>query len=177
MFNQFKSRYPKGRFIIEIISHSRDGYLVRVTLIVNEKQISARGQASTQELAQKLAGKKALLILELESNYINQLPEESDSQRFDPSLNLPHLKAEIESLERSLRKAEMPSVNEEKSEFETMDIAEIIKGIEREIQRLRWTNDDERNYLKKTYSKRSRHILTDGELFQFWHFLKSLPSP
>ncbi len=46
-----------------------------------------------------------------------------------------------------------------------------------EMQRLRWTLEQGRNYLQQTYGKRSRQQLTSSELSQFLNYLKSLPTP
>lgn len=46
-----------------------------------------------------------------------------------------------------------------------------------EMQRLRWTLEQGRNYLQQTYGKRSRQQLISSELSQFLNYLKSLPTP
>jgi hypothetical protein len=46
-----------------------------------------------------------------------------------------------------------------------------------ELQRLGWTSNEGRDFLKRQYGKPSRLRLTDEELLEFLHHLKSLPTP
>ncbi len=46
-----------------------------------------------------------------------------------------------------------------------------------ELERLGWTNDEGRDFLKRNYGKPSRLRLTDEELLEFLQHLKSLPTP
>jgi len=58
-----------------------------------------------------------------------------------------------------------------------MDFSEIIARTNVELKRLGWTNQQGRDYLIKTYGKRSRQLLTDEQLLDFLHYLESEPSP
>ncbi len=53
---------------------------------------------------------------------------------------------------------------------------EIKASIDREMARLGWTPSFGRDYLKAHYGKRSRMLLSNEELLEFWNQLKSLPS-
>ena len=46
-----------------------------------------------------------------------------------------------------------------------------------EMMRVNWTKEIGRDYLLKTYGKRSRLHLTDAELVEFWDYLMDLPTP
>lgn len=46
-----------------------------------------------------------------------------------------------------------------------------------EIKRLDWTIDQAREYLQRTYNKRSRQQLTTAEITQFLNYLRFLPTP
>jgi hypothetical protein len=50
-----------------------------------------------------------------------------------------------------------------------------IAKIDVEMQRLRWTIEEGRNYLFQTYGNKSRHVLSREELIDFWHYLQSQP--
>ncbi|NJO41904.1 MAG: hypothetical protein HC769_04650 [Cyanobacteria bacterium CRU_2_1] len=52
-----------------------------------------------------------------------------------------------------------------------------IARITVEMKRLSWTTEQGRNYLKRTYGKRSRQELSDDELIDFLRYLESQPSP
>ncbi|NJL82435.1 MAG: hypothetical protein HC890_04765 [Chloroflexaceae bacterium] len=45
------------------------------------------------------------------------------------------------------------------------------------MKRLQWTSEDGRRYLLQTYGKRSRQLLSDEELLEFWQYLKGQPNP
>jgi hypothetical protein len=45
------------------------------------------------------------------------------------------------------------------------------------MERLGWDRNMGRDYLQKTFKKRSRQQLADSELLQFLTHLKSLPTP
>jgi hypothetical protein len=60
---------------------------------------------------------------------------------------------------------------------EPLDFSEIIAKSNVELKRLRWTNEQGRNYLLQTYGKRSRQLLSDEELLEFLNYLSSLPTP
>jgi hypothetical protein len=54
---------------------------------------------------------------------------------------------------------------------------QLIDRTNEEMLRLRWTNVEGRDYLKATYKKRSRQLLTDAELLNFLRYLESQPTP
>lgn len=58
-----------------------------------------------------------------------------------------------------------------------MDHSDDIAKISGEMQRLGWNTDQGREYLVKTYGKRSRHLLTQEELKDFLKYLESQPTP
>jgi len=67
--------------------------------------------------------------------------------------------------------------NETPSTASPVDFSDIIARTNVELKRLGWTNQQGRDYLVQTYGKRSRQLLTDGELLDFLHHLESEPSP
>lgn len=46
-----------------------------------------------------------------------------------------------------------------------------------EMKRLGWSTEQGREYLKRTYGKRSRQELNDAELLDFLRYLETQPSP
>ena len=61
--------------------------------------------------------------------------------------------------------------------LETTDFSSDIAKTDIELKRLRWTQEEGRAHLQKTYGKRSRQHLTDNELLDFLHYLESLSTP
>lgn len=58
-----------------------------------------------------------------------------------------------------------------------VDLSDIIAQTGIELQRLGWTEEQGRDYLKAAYGKLSRHQLTDEELLEFLLYLEGLPNP
>ncbi|MEA5450076.1 hypothetical protein VB780_15960 [Leptolyngbya sp. CCNP1308] len=61
-----------------------------------------------------------------------------------------------------------------------IDLSDIIAQTDVELQRLGWGVTQGREFLEKTYGKRSRHDLTDDELLEFLLFLETqspVPQP
>jgi hypothetical protein len=64
----------------------------------------------------------------------------------------------------------------ETTETIEIDFNEIKNKTDVEIKRLGWTKEQGRDFLLKTYGKRSRLHLTDEELLDFLHYLESQPT-
>lgn len=60
---------------------------------------------------------------------------------------------------------------------EPIDLSDAIARTSVELKRLGWSNKEGREYLERTYGKRSRQQLTDEEMLEFLHYLESQPSP
>ncbi|MEW6492808.1 MAG: hypothetical protein AB1589_09910 [Cyanobacteriota bacterium] len=58
-----------------------------------------------------------------------------------------------------------------------IDFSDIIARTNVELKRLGWTTQQGKDYLLQTYGKRSRQLLTDGELLDFLHHLEVQPTP
>ena len=58
-----------------------------------------------------------------------------------------------------------------------VDFSEIIAKTNVELKRLSWTNEQGRDYLLRTYGKKSRQLLADEELLEFLEYLESQPTP
>jgi len=56
-----------------------------------------------------------------------------------------------------------------------VDLSDVIAQTDVELTRLGWTNDQGREYLEKTYGKRSRRQLNDEELMSFLLYLEEQP--
>jgi hypothetical protein len=58
-----------------------------------------------------------------------------------------------------------------------VDFSDIIARTNVELKRLGWTTQQGKDYLLQTYGKRSRQLLSDGELLDFLHHLEAQPTP
>ncbi len=59
----------------------------------------------------------------------------------------------------------------------SVDLSDIIAQTDVELQRLGWDVNQGREFLEKTYGKRSRHDLTDDELLEFLLYLETQSPP
>ncbi|ARV62570.1 hypothetical protein BZZ01_31590 [Nostocales cyanobacterium HT-58-2] len=69
------------------------------------------------------------------------------------------------------------TTGKKRKKSEPVDQSDDIARIGVEMQRLGWTTEQGRDYLIKTYGKRSRHLLSDEELRDFLKYLESQPTP
>ncbi len=69
------------------------------------------------------------------------------------------------------------TTTKKKKKSEPVDQSDEIARIGVEMQRLGWTTEQGRDYLIKTYGKRSRHLLDPEELRHFLKYLESQPTP
>ncbi len=60
---------------------------------------------------------------------------------------------------------------------EPVDLSDAISKIDVEMERLSWPKTQGRDYLVRTFEKKSRQQLTSDELLQFLSHLKSQPTP
>ncbi|MEM6436848.1 MAG: hypothetical protein AAF773_23800, partial [Cyanobacteria bacterium P01_D01_bin.115] len=58
-----------------------------------------------------------------------------------------------------------------------INLSDVIAQTDIELRRLGWSVETGRDYLEKTYDKRSRHELSEEELIQFLCHLESLSEP
>jgi hypothetical protein len=64
----------------------------------------------------------------------------------------------------------------ETGQIASVDLSDIIAQTDVELQRLGWDVHQGREFLEKTYGKRSRHDLTDDELLEFLLYLETQPA-
>ncbi|MEO1070126.1 MAG: hypothetical protein AAFW95_13575 [Cyanobacteria bacterium J06638_6] len=64
----------------------------------------------------------------------------------------------------------------ETGQIAPVDLSDIIAQTDVELQRLGWDVNQGREFLEKTYGKRSRHDLTDDELLEFLLYLETQPA-
>jgi hypothetical protein len=69
------------------------------------------------------------------------------------------------------------TITKKKKKSEPVDQSDDIAKIGVEMERLGWTTEQGRDYLIKTYGKRSRHLLNADELRDFLKYLESQPTP
>ncbi|WP_107666482.1 hypothetical protein [Cyanothece sp. BG0011] len=95
-----------------------------------------------------------------------------------PSTKTEEIETE-DSQEATVEPLEEPQIDENPPmvEEEELDFSEIIARSNAELKRLKWTTEQGREYLIKTYGKRSRQVLSDEELLEFLRYLESLPTP
>ncbi|TVQ42473.1 MAG: hypothetical protein EA365_15200 [Gloeocapsa sp. DLM2.Bin57] len=173
MINQFRRKYPQGSLISELVSTKHGKYVVKVTVESEGKILStALAGDYTVELAEDQARERALAILDLsivapESPLVN-FSSPPPSSAVIPSFPLedpPTIPPRVET-------PPTPSPVPESNDF----VSDTIAEINLQMERLAWTREQGKDYLLKTYGKKSRHLLSDQELVEFLNYLKSQPS-
>lgn len=74
-------------------------------------------------------------------------------------------------------KKSAPAAATQETPATPIDFSDIIAKTNLEIKRLQWTQEQGKEYLLATYGKRSRQLLTDGELLEFLEHLQQQPIP
>lgn len=64
-------------------------------------------------------------------------------------------------------------VNQPEEIATQLEFADKIAQIDMEMKRLGWTKDQGKDYLAKTYGRKSRQLLSDEELKEFLGYLQS----
>jgi hypothetical protein len=201
MINQFRLKYPQGSLISELVSTKHGKYIVKVSIILNETILSTGlAGAATVEIAEDLARERALAMIDLSESQpsphppviaspsssvmekVTEIPSITETETTPstkkeiPSLTkietTPSTKKEIPSLtETEIAKSYIPTPGED-GDF----VSEIIAEISIQMERLAWTKEQGKDYLLKTYGKKSRHLLSDQELLEFLNYLQNQPS-
>lgn len=106
----------------------------------------------------------------------------SSKQVENPLLNPPLLENPISNvtpfIPRSYHHQEetqLAGTKEGKKHQEPINLSDVIAKTDVEMQRLGWTQEQGRDYLKKTYSKQSRRFLSEVELLDFLRYLETQP--
>ncbi|MBF2028989.1 MAG: hypothetical protein IGS48_19885 [Oscillatoriales cyanobacterium C42_A2020_001] len=76
-------------------------------------------------------------------------------------------------------KPQKPSQSEKETPSptkETDDLSSLIAMTDVEMDRIGWTKQEGREYLKRTYGKSTRQRLDEAELMDFLNYLRALPS-
>nr|WP_313890568.1 hypothetical protein [Aetokthonos hydrillicola] len=69
------------------------------------------------------------------------------------------------------------STTKKSKKSEPVDHSDTIAKIDVEMQRLNWTTEQGRDYLKQAYGKRARSLLNPEELLHFLRYLETQPTP
>jgi hypothetical protein len=114
-------------------------------------------------------------LVELDSNYQDRDYETEPTYYEEPEYDPPETPKAPGPL--PVKPAITPPVAappSEPSSTSPIDLSDPIAQIDVEMERLGWSRDMGRDYLQKTFRKRSRQQLSDSELMQFLTHLKSL---
>ncbi|EDX86944.1 hypothetical protein S7335_4651 [Synechococcus sp. PCC 7335] len=229
LFQAFRTQYPQGSLIADLISIYDNQFVVRASVLIEGKPI-ATGLAMGQsvEAAEDGARQRALAVLGLSANgqRSNQLkpnPFETTQEKthkretakngviessaptpiptptsheqeglaleVEPEAASPLAELEEDLGPPILEVAEEPLASSQETSTQTVsaaavalenfntsslpvDLSDVIAQTDVELRRLGWTSAQGRDYLEKTYGKRSRQQLTDDELMSFLLYLE-----
>lgn len=170
MISQFRRKYPQGSLFSELLSIKYGKYIVKVTVESEGKILAtALAGAETVEEAEDRARERALGTMDW---------SESRSQP-PPELNLsPPAPATPEVAIADLPITNQPTNKQQSLPIEDSEdfIFDTMAEISLQMDRLGWTKEQGKDYLLKTYGKKSRHLLSDEELMEFLQYLQSQPN-
>lgn len=202
LITSLRQTYPKASLVSELLNIHDGLYLVRVSVTV-ETLCLAQGLAAqaTLEQAEDLATSRALEKLVLPGLNTPRPPspppsaaapliEELIGEPGDSMANSadPMVFTTLEPIalasppEADPLRRDRPAPEEDLHSLEAMgvapiDLSDIIAQTDVELQRLGWGTHQGREFLERTYGKRSRHDLSDEELLEFLLYLETQPSP
>lgn len=199
---QFRVQYPEGRLIADLISMHEGQYVVRAAILHQGETLATGLAANVDvQLAEDRARERAIAALGIVtegSSFSRIEPVEDEIEPYSESEGLleeEDLGPPIEAIEES--SPEEGSPEEDRIEESTVgniapakpsaaaialenfstsaspvDLSDVIAQTDVELARLGWTSVQGREYLEKTYGKRSRQQLTDEELMSFLLYLE-----
>lgn len=200
-FKEFRTRYPKGCLTADLVSMYDGQYVVRAA-VTNQGETLATGLAAHIDVqtAEDSARDRALAILGIAAESAPSQPDMTNGATPSPTaiasapaasdglseIAPPELEPEepeedlgppIDAIEESSAAPAQPSAAAIALEnFNTsalpVDLSDVIAQTDVELRRLGWTSAQGREYLEKTYGKRSRTQLTDEELMSFLLYLE-----
>jgi hypothetical protein len=198
LITSLRQTYPKASLVSELLNIHDGLYLVRVSVTV-DKLCLAQGLAAqaTLEKAEDLATNRALEKLVLPSLPPPREPSPTPSVAAAPveepedaptHSETPVVFTTLEPIplasppERATLQRDQPAPEQDLHSLEAMgvapiDLSDIIAQTDVELQRLGWGTHQGREFLERTYGKRSRHDLSDEELLEFLLYLETQPSP
>lgn len=194
---KFRVRYPEGCLTADLVSMYDGQYVVRAA-VINQGETLATGLAASVDIqiAEDRARDRALAVLGVVADSNSSQPASANGTTVSPAAaeatSAPTVSeeelSEIEPPEEDLGPPidaikESPVTSAQPSaaaialeNFNTsalpVDLSDVIAQTDVELRRLGWTSVQGREYLEKTYGKRSRTQLTDDELMSFLLYLE-----
>ena len=141
----------------------------------NKAIVKVSGWVNDQNLGSALA--EGLSVEDAEDKAISRLNKRLNTK----SINEPALKSINEDLIKTPLKLELPNSNKIQKtniEQEPSDWSDELTAIDAEIVRLKWSKDDEINFLEKTFGYNNRSKITNyNDLLKYLNLLKNLAKP
>jgi hypothetical protein len=191
VFSQFRSQYPQGSIITEMLPKVDGLHTFRATIKDSDIVLSTATAVDADfETAEDRAIKRALTIVGItfESSYgqATLMPQIQSALKppikavehfIEPMGGLIDEPISYESTEKYSEKYESDvSVKPKKSERfnqEPIDLSNQLSQIMVEMERIGWTKQQGKDHLQNKYKKNSRDQLSATEVFDFLAYLKS----
>ncbi len=170
MFPQFRSQYPQGTIQTEMLPKQEGKFIFRATISLNQNILSTATAWDTDlEAAEDKAVQRALTFAGISISNSNATPALPSYQSNHTDSYSTYSAPEIPLFEHN-------NNNNNNSSSSPEDLSDEITKTTVEMERLGWTSEQGKEYLMRTFGKKSRHQLTPSELRQFLLFLQSQPS-
>jgi len=181
MLVEFRQYYPNGSLISELVQNDHGQYIVRSSVAVDGITLATGLSISSNlEEAEDRSIQRALALLDLKNRTkTTNTPDLLINQPPLVTLNKPvptiiENNIEIPVASNTYKGDDnKPEVVTEVLQIKppkVIDNAEMIALINFELVRIGWKTEQGREYLLSTYGKKSRHMLTDNELADFFEF-------
>jgi len=198
MFSQFRTQYPQGSIVTEMLPKADGMHVFRVTIKHGDLVLSTATAADSDlERAEDRAIKRALTIagISFENTYdmkATLMPQQILEQISSNARELPRevvpplqlterLEFEPESYESNhnnyyeQKEPPKPIKSNAATKPEPIDLSNQLSQIMVEMERIGWTKQQGKEYIVRTYKKQSRDQLSASEVFEFLHYLQSQP--
>jgi hypothetical protein len=167
VFPQFRQQYPQGTIQTEMLPKQEGKFIFRATISVNQVILSTATAADPDlETAEDRAIQRAFNFAGISQTNSSQTIVTLEPETLPNYQN--HHQNEFYS------PTEFPLLESPNNSPE--DLSNEITQTKVEMERLGWTNDQGREYLMRTFGKKSRHQLSPSELRQFLLYLQSQPT-
>ena len=162
-----------------VTSNSTQTPVEEETDTAQSQKVASKIKSKVADIASQSLDLPAPAPLEIVKETGSNPVEESQTALADMDISTTNIKpfpqrsTEASTESATTKKTTTKKRNKNEPINQSDDIAKI--GVE--MQRLGWTMEQGRDYLIKTYNKRSRHLLSEEELIKFLEYLESQPTP
>jgi hypothetical protein len=191
MFNHFRTYYPQGNLISELVKIDRGQYIVRAIATANNTPLATSlAAAATVEQAEDIARERLFALMDIPTADETSIPPKATlpphttpasppPTQPEPVFNPPPTQSEPVFSPPPTQPEPILTPDPDLEVTEDFNFDAAIAQTDVELKRLGWSKTQGREYLQKTYGedKIARKDLTAQELTSFLEYLRQQPNP